>query len=119
MSEADALAYWLGNDRETFVAEDDDCNLGTYYFPKTNCRFWPPLLLSSPTYQSEQQSARCLPPSALSLHLRLTAYGHCPSAPPFQSAPPNKRRSDHRAHPLHNMSPLLSLRQNPLTTLRN
>lgn len=31
MSEDDALAYWLGADRETFVAEDDGVVLGTYY----------------------------------------------------------------------------------------
>jgi len=31
MSEADALAYWLGPDRETFVAEADGIILGTYY----------------------------------------------------------------------------------------
>jgi ribosomal protein S18 acetylase RimI-like enzyme len=32
MSEADALAYWLGSDRETFVAEDDGgAIVGTYY----------------------------------------------------------------------------------------
>ena len=31
MTEADALAYWLGDDRETFVAEDDGDIVGTYY----------------------------------------------------------------------------------------
>jgi ribosomal protein S18 acetylase RimI-like enzyme len=31
MSEADALAYWLGADKETFVAEADGLILGTYY----------------------------------------------------------------------------------------
>jgi ribosomal protein S18 acetylase RimI-like enzyme len=31
MSEADALAYWLGPDKETFVAEEDGLILGTYY----------------------------------------------------------------------------------------
>lgn len=31
MSEADALAYWLGPDKETFVAEADGAILGTYY----------------------------------------------------------------------------------------
>lgn len=31
MSEADALAYWLGDDRETFVAVEDGEVLGTYY----------------------------------------------------------------------------------------
>jgi len=31
MSEADALAYWLGDDRETFVAEEDGEIIGTYY----------------------------------------------------------------------------------------
>lgn len=31
MSEADALAYWLGPDKETFVAEDDGSIVGTYY----------------------------------------------------------------------------------------
>lgn len=31
MSEADALAYWFGKDRETFVAEADGQILGTYY----------------------------------------------------------------------------------------
>lgn len=31
MSEADALAYWLGEDRQTFVAEEDGRIIGTYY----------------------------------------------------------------------------------------
>ena len=31
MSEADALAYWMGDDHETFVAEEDGVILGTYY----------------------------------------------------------------------------------------
>ena len=31
MSEADALAYWLGADKETFVAEEGGVILGTYY----------------------------------------------------------------------------------------
>lgn len=31
MSEDDALAYWLGADKETFVAEEDGAVLGTYY----------------------------------------------------------------------------------------
>src|SRR5215212_8222648 len=31
MSEADALAYWMGADRETFVAEEEGRLLGTYY----------------------------------------------------------------------------------------
>ena len=31
MSENDALAYWLGSDKETFVAEEDGLVLGTYY----------------------------------------------------------------------------------------
>lgn len=31
LSESDALAYWLGADRETFVAEADGTILGTYY----------------------------------------------------------------------------------------
>lgn len=31
MGEADALAYWLGPDRETFVAEASGVILGTYY----------------------------------------------------------------------------------------
>jgi ribosomal protein S18 acetylase RimI-like enzyme len=31
MSEKDALAYWLGLDKETFVAEEDGVILGTYY----------------------------------------------------------------------------------------
>lgn len=31
LSEADALAYWLGADRETFVMEDEGAILGTYY----------------------------------------------------------------------------------------
>jgi ribosomal protein S18 acetylase RimI-like enzyme len=31
MSEADALAYWLGPDKETFVAEEEGAILGTYY----------------------------------------------------------------------------------------
>lgn len=35
MTEADALAYWLGNDRETFVAEDNGEIIGTYYI-RTN-----------------------------------------------------------------------------------
>jgi len=32
MSEADALAYWFGNDRETFVAEEEREVVGTYFF---------------------------------------------------------------------------------------
>ena len=31
MSKADALGYWLGRDRETFVADDEGTLLGTYY----------------------------------------------------------------------------------------
>jgi len=31
MSEGDAVAYWMGPDRETFVAEEDGRILGTYY----------------------------------------------------------------------------------------
>ncbi len=31
MSEADALAYWVGADRETFVAEQDGEIVGTYF----------------------------------------------------------------------------------------
>ena len=31
MSEADAIAYWMGADRETFVAEESGSILGTYY----------------------------------------------------------------------------------------
>jgi len=31
MSEAQALAYWLGGDRETYVAEDEGAIVGTYY----------------------------------------------------------------------------------------
>ena len=31
MSEAHALAYWMGPDREAFVAEEDGVILGTYY----------------------------------------------------------------------------------------
>lgn len=31
MTEADALAYWLGEDRETLVAEEDGTIVGTYY----------------------------------------------------------------------------------------
>jgi len=31
MSEADALAYWLGADRETFLAEDGGEVVGTYF----------------------------------------------------------------------------------------
>lgn len=31
MSEADALAYWLGPDKETFVLEDAGAVVGTYY----------------------------------------------------------------------------------------
>jgi ribosomal protein S18 acetylase RimI-like enzyme len=31
MSQEDALAYWMGADRETFVAEDEGRLLGTYY----------------------------------------------------------------------------------------
>ena len=31
MSETDALAYWMGLDKETFVAEDKGVVLGTYY----------------------------------------------------------------------------------------
>lgn len=35
MSKAYALAYWMGPDRETFVAEDSNAVVGTYYF-RTN-----------------------------------------------------------------------------------
>lgn len=31
MSEGDALGYWFGADKQTFVAEDDGIILGTYY----------------------------------------------------------------------------------------
>src|SRR5436305_1759523 len=31
MSEADALNYWMGSDKETFVAEENGVILGTYY----------------------------------------------------------------------------------------
>jgi RimJ/RimL family protein N-acetyltransferase len=31
MSETDALAYWLGPDKETFVADDEGSIVGTYY----------------------------------------------------------------------------------------
>ncbi|AGC41915.1 MarR family transcriptional regulator with acetyltransferase activity [Myxococcus stipitatus DSM 14675] len=31
MSEADALAYWMAPDKETFVAEEDGVILGTYF----------------------------------------------------------------------------------------
>ncbi len=31
MSESDALMYWTGPDKETFVAEEDGVILGTYY----------------------------------------------------------------------------------------
>ncbi|ATB28279.1 GNAT family N-acetyltransferase [Melittangium boletus] len=31
MSETDALAYWMGPDKETFVAEENGVILGTYY----------------------------------------------------------------------------------------
>lgn len=31
MSESDALLYWTGADKETFVAEEDGIILGTYY----------------------------------------------------------------------------------------
>jgi ribosomal protein S18 acetylase RimI-like enzyme len=31
MSEAEALAYWMGPDRETFVAEEGGSIVGTYY----------------------------------------------------------------------------------------
>ena len=31
LDEADALAYWLSPDKETFVAEDDGLIIGTYY----------------------------------------------------------------------------------------
>jgi ribosomal protein S18 acetylase RimI-like enzyme len=31
MSEKDALGYWLGADKETFVAEEDGSILGTYF----------------------------------------------------------------------------------------
>ncbi len=32
MSESDALSYWMGSDKETFVAEESGVILGTYYF---------------------------------------------------------------------------------------
>ena len=36
MSEAEALRYWMGSDKETFVAEDGGAIVGTYYMrPKS------------------------------------------------------------------------------------
>ena len=35
MGEAEAIAYWMGPDKETFVAEEDGVVLGTYYI-RTN-----------------------------------------------------------------------------------
>ena len=35
MGEAEALAYWMGVDKDVFVAEEDGVILGTYYF-RTN-----------------------------------------------------------------------------------
>jgi hypothetical protein len=35
MSEAEAIAYWMGEDRETFVAEGENGEvLGTYYLKR-------------------------------------------------------------------------------------
>lgn len=31
ISEADALAYWLGSDKDSFIAEENGAILGTYY----------------------------------------------------------------------------------------
>lgn len=31
MAEADAITYWMGDDRQCFVAEEDGAILGTYY----------------------------------------------------------------------------------------
>jgi hypothetical protein len=31
MRESEALAYWMGHDKETFVAEQDGAVVGTYY----------------------------------------------------------------------------------------
>src|SRR5678810_1207347 len=31
MSEAEAIAYWTGSDRETFIAEEEGQVLGTYF----------------------------------------------------------------------------------------
>ncbi len=31
MSETDALVYWMGSDRDTFVAEDQGRVVGTYF----------------------------------------------------------------------------------------
>lgn len=31
LSEADALAYWMGDDKETFVAEEEGAIVGTYF----------------------------------------------------------------------------------------
>ena len=31
MTEEQALAYWMGSDKETFVAEEEGTILGTYY----------------------------------------------------------------------------------------
>ncbi|HPG89804.1 MAG TPA: N-acetyltransferase [Hyphomicrobium sp.] len=36
MTEAAALEYWLGDDRETFVAEEDGAIVGTYYIRANN-----------------------------------------------------------------------------------
>lgn len=37
MSESDALMYWTGPDKETFVAEEDGVILGTYYMRTNQC----------------------------------------------------------------------------------
>lgn len=36
MSEAEALAYWMSDDKETFVAEDDGHVVGTYYLRRNS-----------------------------------------------------------------------------------
>jgi ribosomal protein S18 acetylase RimI-like enzyme len=36
MSEAEALGYWCGSDRETFVAEDSDGSIAGTYYLKAN-----------------------------------------------------------------------------------
>jgi hypothetical protein len=39
-SETEALSYWMGPDRETFVAVDDRRILGTYYLRPNQAGWW-------------------------------------------------------------------------------
>ena len=59
LSEADALAYWTGADRETFVAEADGAVLGTYYL-RANQAGGPGVVRRKKDYASGAEYCRAL-----------------------------------------------------------